>query len=788
MIVSGGQIIALGKVEHDATLSGDGRVEPLGLDSDLLREIQSTSGKMEKSVFESWSAQTANWDITEYIGTSGIGIRDHHVYVSADYMYSSGMSGYAQSAWVEENFLKKTDKPDVPEYFGGFGIERSENGDNFNFSFSGASSTSPVSGDGTEARPLGLEKNFTDRVNNLYDDVETLKTDVDDLDRRVDDFDTASARWDTYSADRAAEVFSTDGSITVTSGRREDGTSTFDLSVEKIPVPSIFGYSGVKAEYNEEAQQYEVGLSGDIPANVEITSSGETISVTSSGEGHFNLEIEAGKLEFSDYISQEIEIGTTATTIPLEQKSHSDGFDLANLASHGLYHVDINLEFKRTSNLTINEEKVQLYDNSNGARIDISPLDASIPTPQTVNISYDFMQGSYALKLKGESEGWTVRVVRFDIHRIFDRDVVGDIIADVSQYTGINGIRVNENDHTISPIPGLGIDLDSNAINVNPDEARGVGVDSQNGVYARISSGISFNDNGEMFVNISSGLKYDPSGNLITVDQDVSDVVAIVKRLAKELDGKLTTNMNVIDAKQTESTQYSCMPGTADRCAWGASLFTVPLQHNLNEDSEISFITHTGLGSSTTFPIMLGILEYNFDYYDEDQEKFRSQTTWIADTGLIWRDLKDVYGNDLSQGGRHTYKLKHLVPYSKKEIIRGGRVVAVNEIGPTLRSDRAYYIVWFARRNEGMNHITADDGYRGPTNSDPYFAMGSINPYWHSNPNDPGQAMQNWDQWVYQQIGENFSFSGISYWSRDGEGTVVNCVRPFVMIRNTKRT
>lgn len=272
MIVSGGKVIALGKVEHDCTMSGNGREVPLGIDYDLLREIQSTSGKMEKSVFDSWSAQTADWDITEYIGTSGIGISDHRVYVSAAYMYSSGMSAYAESAWVEENFLKKTDKPDVPEYFGGYGIGRTEDGDDFGFSFSGASSSSPVSGDGTYARPFGLEKTFMDEVNTLYDDVEVLKTDVgelngkfDVLDREVQLLNEASARWDTYSADRSAEVFSSDGSIMVTSGHRADGTNTFDVSVEKAPVTSILGYSGVKAEYNQEENQYEVGISGDIP-------------------------------------------------------------------------------------------------------------------------------------------------------------------------------------------------------------------------------------------------------------------------------------------------------------------------------------------------------------------------------------------------------------------------------------------------------------------------------------------------------------------------------------------
>lgn len=770
MIVSGGKIIAIGKAQTDGvTLSGNGVETPLGINEPVLEKI---NGALQHNDFDSWSAQTAGWDIEKYTGRDGIGIDGHSIYVSGKYMYSSGMSAYAESAWVDETFLKKTDKPDVPEYLGGYGIKRSEVGDDFKFDFSGAAANNYISGDGTVQNPFGLDKEFTEQVNTMGYEIEQLNT--------------ASARWDTYSADKMGRVISSDESITVNSAQLPDGSWQYDLQVDKVPIPDIVGNDGLSAQYNTESQKYEVGVSGNL---VDIESSGDTVKITSKKSNHFNLEIEAGKLEFANFNSEQVAISSSEPTpVPLTMLNHSEGFDLSDLSPNGLYHVDLNLEFTRQTNQSFSTETIQLFDN-NSSRIDISPMDDSLAAdvPVSVNVSYDFMQGSYDLKFKADTVGWAVRVVRFDIHRIFDRNLVGDVIAEATKYTGKDGIDVNENEHTIGAILGNGLKIDGTEIAVHPNS--GIGANKSDGVYARLSSGLAFNQNGQIYVNISSGLKYDPNGNLITVDDNVEGVVETVLRLKKELDGKLTTNMNVSDAKLTASNN-SPIPGNADRCAWGGALFTVPLQHDLTTDSEISFMTHTQLGvANDTFPIVLGILEYNFDYYDSERQIWRSQTSWIGDTGPIWQTTADVGGKTLQQGGRHTYKLKNLVKYKKEAAgtdIAGNTIY--NEIGPTLRSDRCYYLVWFARKNNSMGHITSDEGYAGEMNSDPYFSIGAINTWWvvgnvSADLNSNGGMSQSW----YESIGDALSFSGLSYWAREGEGNVVHISRPFVMIRNVKR-
>ena len=770
MIVSGGKIIAIGKAQTDGvTLSGNGVERPLGINEPVLEKI---NGALQHNDFDSWSAQTAGWDIEKYTGRDGIGIDDHEIYVSGKYMYSSGMSAYASSAWVDENFLKKTDKPDVPKYLGGYGIKRSEVGDDYKFDFSGAAANNYVSGDGTLQNPFGLDKEFTEQVNTMGYEIEQLNT--------------ASARWDTYSAEKMGRVISSDESITVNSAQLPDGSWQYDLQVDKVPIPDIVGNDGLSAQYNTDTQKYEVGVSGNL---VDIESSGDTVKITSKKNNHFNLEIEAGKLEFANFNSEQVAISSSEPTpVPLTVLNHSEGFDLSDLSPNGLYHVDLNLEFTRLTNQTFSTETIKLFDN-NSSRIDIGPMDDSLAddVPVSVNVSYDFMQGSYNLKFQADTVGWAVRVVRFDIHRIFDRNLIGNIIADATKYTGVDGINVNENDHTIGAILGKGLKIDETEIAVLPSS--GIGANKNDGVYARISSGLAFNQNGQIYVNIASGLKYDPDGKVITIDDDVEGVVETVMRLKKELDGKLTTNMNVCDAKLTESTRYSPIPGTADRCAWGGALFTVPLQHDLTTESEISFITHTELGvANDTFPLVLGILEYNFDYYDKDRGIWRSQTSWIGDTGPIWKNTADVNQKTLYEGGRHTYKLKHLVQHKKEFAVNIDGKPFYNEIGPTLRSDRCYYLVWFARRNNSLNHITSDEGYVGPTNSDPYFSIGAISTYWCPDKNTRLDLNQNqYTQSWYQGIGDALSFSALSYWERDGEGNMVNLARPFVMIRNVKR-
>lgn len=110
MIVSGGHILAIDGVDHDLTLSGDGVKTPIGITEELLEKIRDVSGKLDKTAFETWSAQTEHWDVQEYSGGEGIKVENHIISVSAKYLTSGDLEPYATKQWVkDQEFLTSGD-------------------------------------------------------------------------------------------------------------------------------------------------------------------------------------------------------------------------------------------------------------------------------------------------------------------------------------------------------------------------------------------------------------------------------------------------------------------------------------------------------------------------------------------------------------------------------------------------------------------------------------------------------------------------------------------------------
>ena len=110
MIVSGGHILAIDRVDHDFTLSGDGVKTPIGIAEELLEKIRDVSEKLDTSAFESWSAKTEHWDVQEYSGGDGIKVENHLISVSAKYLTSGDLEPYATKKWVQDQeFLTSVD-------------------------------------------------------------------------------------------------------------------------------------------------------------------------------------------------------------------------------------------------------------------------------------------------------------------------------------------------------------------------------------------------------------------------------------------------------------------------------------------------------------------------------------------------------------------------------------------------------------------------------------------------------------------------------------------------------
>lgn len=851
MIVSGGNILAIHKVEHDLTFSGDGVKVPLGLDHGLYEEIQKTSAKLDKSAFESWSAQTQHWDIEEYKGGDGIRVDGHKISVSGDY-------------------AKKSDIPGLVDYVGGYGIEvrkeTVEGKTSVNFIFSGASSQYPVSGDGTENSPFGIWKEAVDRWNDVsskfdasgmsayaqsawveknyqpkfnldayytkeevYAKTETsgkqeladefakyqLKGDympanaLDDLSGKWDGaYDTVnenSAAWNEVSSLHNTRVHSSNGSIGVQSGYDEDGNRVFDLSVDKINIPDIYGYDGVDAHFDEEKGAYAVGLSGDVKVDVDITSSGKTIDITSSAAGHFNLEISRDACQhWLGEEGQSIDIpkntGGNTLYLPAANKreyvgdfvsSYQDG-KYINLKP-GVYLVDCLIRFDQSRSdlrneygqLTVYTGAVNGEESSIFVR-DLSGPDADSSLKKTLHLTFirKVVPDGVTSKIETGKQLYFAPASEVDLTDVFIRRLsivkldscvgsgsaggldsvatddtiegdgtVGNPLSIQSTYEDIvDMIDTKADDFDIGPgltwTPGTDrevLDLNLGAgLKTDPTtSALHVGVNSglkfdQNGnVIANINSGLSFNSAGQMCVDVGYGLTY--SGKQIILDQEVEGVVDTVNRLKRELDGKLTTNFPypLITNTHQDFTDYlQSMNGDCCIC----QLFSVALNHIITEDTY--FTVYMMDNGYTNTKVMLGIFEYDFEGNDGT-----GRTEWVCDTGPI--SLAKQSASD-----RLDFQVKHINPDHNE-----------------LRSDRAYYaaIAIPAVHNTGL-YLACANGYDNDVHANP-----TLNWRWQNV-----AGITNWDS-------PDCSLGKSDWWNSE-YAEYAPMKRFFLQIRNHVRT
>lgn len=520
-------------------------------------------------------------------------------------------------------------------------------------------------------------------------------------------------------------VKSSNGTVEI-SAYMENGVQVYDLSATQGgDYTQIVGENGVSAEKNEDTGEWHVGMNWD----QNLISYGKFY--TSPAQEYASSAAFAG-YTMVDHISGD----------PDENDIDLDN-DKIVIKKHGLYHVDVLVSV----NIDANDTSLNYYTVTlkSGPNETLHQIDASYPHTEYINFSYDINTPTddYILDntIKDLPVGAEFKIENMNVHRVLYS--TGDMY-------GQGGATY---------IGGDGITIDQDTINVN------------------IGKGLELNNQTEkkLQVKLGKGLTYGTGDEIdaIVLDDPTEEVVKTVTDLKQELDNKLTTNMNISDAKKIGSMFKNTTYGTM-----GCSLFTVPLQHKLTTDTQVSFFTTQGLNQQASFPIVVGILEYNFDYWDDDRKQYRSQTNWIADTGPIFNNTPDVNGNTLGAGAnKYTFKLNHVTPVVSADYMYGGKKYH-NEYGPVLRSDRAYYLAVFAKHPDGLGYVLGDEGYDSPTNSDPYISYYCNNMVYNDgDPTTSGTMDNNWTHWDI-----DLSISAMNYWNRGGEAKEI--VRPFVMIRN----
>lgn len=533
------------------------------------------------------------------------------------------------------------------------------------------------------------------------------------------------------------EITSHDESVNVSKNPDpQTGITTYDLTV--LPPAAevkISGENGVSAQYDEATSAWLVGLEQANPATYMGTQS--TLTTLTADATPENPETLSGFGINTQIYGHDIVV--TTDTVTLEK---------------GMYHVDLQID------VTVPGVDPSYYTTTIKPTLSNSVLthviDGSYAHTETLDLSFivDVAQATSSSALQFELEGLPAHasyiVKNLQICEIVTVD--SELHSQGGTYTGGDAIAIDA----------------QNKINVKYDSASGLGL----------------NANGQLVVKLGKGLKFDGTegaveGTLV-LDDVTEEVVETVQNLQVELEGKLTMNMNVSDAKNVGSPFYN----GSSPCL-GAALFTVPLNHKLNTDSEVSFFTSQAMNQSNSFPIMIGILEYDFAYMDPEVGK-RARTKWIGDTGLIWSSTPAVDGNTIgdSTAGAHrkyTFKLKNLTPVIEEEVTIGG-VKYINKVGPELRSDRAYYLVMFSRAPQGLEYFLSDQGYVMPFNSNPLLSFYCDNMNYYEYDGAEGQVMSQWSDATWQSHANDFAMSAIDFWRRGGEANTI--YRPFVMIRN----
>lgn len=530
----------------------------------------------------------------------------------------------------------------------------------------------------------------------------------------------------------------------------EQNNPIYVLSAAKhgeVSVPGISGENGVSAQYDSEANKYVVGLSSS-PAYASFT------ATTTADEGVYTPAT----------YSESYNVGNGVT---LENDTITVG--------PGLWHVTI---YAKVTNTEVSPNYYDTVLTCNSIK-NIVQFDNSYIHAEYINLDADVVSNdslAINIELDNVPANSIVVIEQLQLHRIVTGSVVNE---GGNTYTPGNGISIDN--YQIGFKAGDGLAVDSTTNDVNVQAGSGVFIDANNKLSIKLGKGLAFSADGDVFA--------------IETDNAVNEVVETVETLKKELDGKLTTNMNVSDA------QYIIDPlaGTTKTNIAAATLFTVPLQHNITTATQISFFTTDTLPQTTEYPFIFGLYEYNFDYFvtandpDHNNVSARSQTKWVADTGPIWWDTPDEYRHTLATNkGKLTFTFKNVASVETSTVTGLDGTEYVNEFAPCMRSDRAYYLVLFARGKGNIsNRLLGDNGYAGGINeTDPQisFRLESEEtvPYFY-----PDETTATMNATWYSNIRENnlnISLSGIPYWTTAYRHTndVNGIGRPYVMIRNPR--
>lgn len=682
----------------------------------------------------------------------------------------SAMSAYATSAWVDQNFLKEAD---YHEYSAGNDYIRIDEYKVYGYDWTSAVSAVPFK---LDTSAFEQHSAWADRTYLKEDALDTYATSAGlEPDQQYAMTNSGWAQVDIpdetvvsgtsgISAQKIGDAWIVGTSAQfATSGDIDEGKQ-FALTTSgwtEVEIPKDYPEMQAGPNINVETVPYPDDpslvsayvLSGHKAAA--LTSSGGTLEITSSGEQSFNIDVKRVAPEYASYYnSGDTAIGTTFNEVTLNPGDRSDDFPGLDRPGVGLYHLDATFSIQRTSN-SVNRgmERIEFSNNGTDKFLDLGEFDASNTQVNYVNISFDkFNPASLRCYLKAETAGWIVNVERYDVHRVFDMNLIGDIITELSDYTGGDGIFIDDMYHKVNVVPSSGIVIDADkkvAMNISSgikfDQdgkayvpcSSGIGYNTDGSLKALISSGLGFDQNG-VYVKVGAGLKFDNDQGVmaITIDSQVEDVVETVGELKEDMASKLTTNFPypMITDVSFDFGQHNI--GGSCIC----QLFSIPFRHPIVVDETYITVYTKDVGYGQT-NVMFGIFEY-----DPSGNEGRGTTNFICDTGAV--SIAKTQTSDILE-----FPIKHLNSDADHQ---------------ALRPDRLYYAVLAMPSSAGSGMFLAScKNYDSSVNS-----MPTLN--WR---------MDNTNQYISWDDPQNASLEQTRWWD-SGYNEDSTLYRFFMQIRN----
>lgn len=218
-------------------------------------------------------------------------------------------------------------------------------------------------------------------------------------------------------------------------------------------------------------------------------------------------------------------------------------------------------------------------------------------------------------------------------------DVKDDIDNKISSVV-TDGVTITGTGVTGDPLVAVG--------GGSPSYTAGDAIDLSNDeISVKYGDGLAVNQDNELEVQLGDGLTFEDDGGVkvITVDSDVSDVVATVQKLKHDLDTQITVNFDMPNITHTYDFADRSVSTLANGACMLCQAFTIPINHDIRVatiDEDEPTLLGIYAKQQYNYKIMLALYVYDFE---------TDYTDYVGDTGPVY-----------VQAGRNEYPLVHKNP------------------------------------------------------------------------------------------------------------------------------